>query len=88
MGGLKMMNIKFEVIRDFEGQVEGYKLGNWYLMKYYTWMNDYCWIINKDGRNYYFWSEFNKAMDNGEVQYVSSCKKGKQILIDRFMEEK
>ena len=77
-----MKNIKFEVIRDYDGNVDGYKLGEWYLMKHYYWNNDYEWIINKTGKQHYTGYEFDKAQDNKEIEIVLSCKAGKQRLIE------
>ena len=75
------MRTKFEVIRDVDGNVDGYKLGNWYLMKHYYWANDYEWIINKDGRQHYFTNEFHQLIDNGEIELANSCAEGKQRLV-------
>lgn len=77
-----MSKIKFEVIRDFDGNVDGYKLGDWYLMKHYYWDNEYSWIINQTGRGFYGHYEFHKALESGEISIVGSCKEGKQRLIE------
>lgn len=77
---------KFEIIRDCDGVVDGYKLGEWYLMKYYYWNNSYSWIINKTGKTVYSYYEWDKAYKNKEVEPVDSCKVGKQILIERYKE--
>lgn len=77
-----MKNIKFEVIRDYDGNVDGYRLGNYYLMKHYHWDNTYNWIINKDGAMHYFECEFWKLVDLGEVEIVLNCKEGKKRLIE------
>lgn len=84
-----MKKIKFEVIRDMDGDVRGYKLGNNYLMKHYYSLNnnDYEWIINKDGESCYLSCEISNALDNGEISFARSCKHGKEILIKRFLEE-
>lgn len=79
------MNIKFEIIRDCDGVVDGYKLGDWYLMKHYYWNNSYSWIINKTGKCMYTYCEWEKAYKNGEVEVVNSCKQGKEILKNRYV---
>lgn len=80
------MKIKFEVIRDLDGDVNGYKLGEWYLIKRYYWGNNYEWIINQTGETHYFDCEFSRAYSEGKIEIVSSCKRGKEILIKRFLE--
>ena len=77
-----MAKVKFEVIRDFDGNVDGYKLGNWYLMKHYFWDNEFSWILNKDGRCVYSSYEYSKKYDAGEIIPVLSCREGKQRLIE------
>ena len=72
---------KFVVIRDSDGDVKGYKLGTHYLFKRYTWGNQYNWIINTTGKDFYYDYEFQAAWRNGEVELVSSCKAGKEKLI-------
>lgn len=77
-----MNKAKFEVLRDSEGIIEGYRLGNHYLMKHYTWNNNYSWIINTTGDNYYFGNEFWRLVDAGEIELALSCKQGKQRIIE------
>ena len=77
-----MQGTKFEVIRDDDGIVSGYKLGSYYLMKRYIWMNTYDWIINKTGENYYFENDFWKLVHAGEIELTLSCKQGKQRLVE------
>ena len=72
----------FEIIRDDDGTVDGYRLGNHYLMKHYYWNNDYEWIINTTGRQAYFQTELSKGLDNGEIELAFSCKQGKQRLME------
>lgn len=79
------MNIKFEVIRDCDGVVDGYKLGDWYLMKHYYWDNNYSWIINKTGKSVYSYYEWDMEYRNGNVEVVNSCKQGKEILKNRYV---
>ena len=80
---LKEEKPKFTKIRDDEdGEVRGYRLGDWYLMKIYTWDNTYSWVINKTGRRVYQDCEFWKLVDEGEVETVGSCKEGKERLIE------
>lgn len=72
---------KFEKIYDYDGELRGYKLDDWYLMKIYTWNNVYSWVINKDGRRHYSQVDFSNALATGEIDTVASCKEGKQRLI-------
>ena len=73
-----MGKIKFEKIYDDDGVVSGYKCGELYIMKHYTWGNRYEWIVNKDGANHYFTCEFDKFVENGEVILCESLKDAKQ----------
>ena len=66
--------MKIEKIRDYDGEIMGYKLGSFYLMKIYTWGNSYSWCINSDGRFYYYQCE------QPEYGWYSSCKEGKAKL--------
>lgn len=74
--------MKIEKLYDYDGQIDGYKLGDYYLMKLYTWGNHYEWIINKTGENHYYTCEFDKKLDNGEVILCDNFKQGKQKLIE------
>lgn len=80
------MKVKFEKIVDYDGNVDGYKLGSHYLMKHYYSIsnNDYEWIINSDGKQFYFTGEVFKLMDAGEIELVNSCKEGKARLIELY----
>lgn len=78
---MKRYGIEFEVLRDDDGIVDGYRLGDYYLMKHYIWMNDYEWIINTTGRTYYFDRDFRKLVDEGEIQLTSSYESGLKRLI-------
>ena len=66
--------------------VEGYNLGNYYLLKHYSWGNKYSWILSKKCTTYMN-CEFNKAFDNGEIKFVGSCKHGKELLMKLFNNE-
>lgn len=77
-----MRKEKFEIIRDEEEMVIGYKFGKYYLMKHYYWSNMYNWIINKTGQGYHSIIEWDKAKKNGEVELALSCKQGKERLIE------
>ncbi len=79
-----MKKEKFEVIRDYNNEVAGYKLGEYYLMKHAIWGNDYEWIINKTGQTFYFSCEWREEYEAGNIELVESCKVGKQILRERF----
>lgn len=77
-----MAGIKFEAIRDSEGKIDGYKLGEYYLMKHYYWGNEYEWIINTTGKSFYFQTEFFNELHSGGIELVHSCKQGKQRLVE------
>lgn len=83
--------VKFEVLRtDFDGEVSGYKLGNWYLMKIYGWGDIVNWYIFDEPKNHLYECEKSKmgyVGDGNEQGWVRSCKEGKQILIDRYLAE-
>lgn len=75
-----MAKVKFTVIRDYDNEVRGYKLGKWYLVKYYHWLNYYSWIINDTGQNHYY--SFENPVEMPNTYLVKSCKEGKQKLIE------
>lgn len=80
---------KFETLRDEDG-VYGYKLGNWYLMKIYSWGNSYTWYIFDEPRislYEYEKSKMGSVGDGHEQGWVHNLKEGKQILIDRYLAE-
>lgn len=79
-----MKDVKFEVIRDYADDIRGYKLGDWYLLKHYTWGNQYSWFISKECIMHMASYEWGKYYDTGRVEYVLSCREGKQILRDRY----
>ncbi len=69
-----MKQVKFEVIKDWDGDVRGYKLGDHLLFKKYYYGNQYSWYISNK-------TDYFKAINDCDKQYVSSCKKGKELLI-------
>jgi len=75
-----MKQIKLETLRDFDGEVRGYKLGNYYLMKHYYYGNQYSWLVCKEDRNTWGYSLYD-LINKGEVISVYSCKKGKELLV-------
>lgn len=77
-----MGKIKFEIIRDWDGEIKGYKLGNNFLFKHYYYGNNYCWYISLKGdKQYCSQTEFSRAYTNGDIIAVSSCKRGKELLV-------
>ena len=81
---------KFEVIRDDDGEISGYKLGNWYLMKIYSWSGYVNWYILDNPTNYlseYERSKMNRVDDNNPQGYVLNMREGKKILLDRYNKE-
>lgn len=71
-----------EYLPDGTREILGYKVKGkeLYLMKHYTWGNNFSWIINTDGTQHYYEHEFSKAVENKEVILCSSFKDGKQKL--------
>lgn len=77
--GTKAAPVKFLKLYDEDGEVRGYKLGDYYLMKIYGW-SGYSWVINKDGRYHYSSVDYSNALANHEVESVDSCRAGKARL--------
>ena len=69
-----------------EKELMGYKLGNLYLFKQYTWGNKYSWVISKEFYLHIGSCEIGKLYDEGKIMFVNSCKEGKEILINKFKE--
>ena len=85
-----MAKAKFTVIRDYDGEVQAYQLGKWYLCKIYGWGNLYTWYIFDKLTIHLF--EYEKAKmgyvgDGYEQGYVLNCAEGKKILIERYNKE-
>lgn len=72
---VKVDKLKLKKIYDWDNEVAGYKLGDYYLMKHYYWGNEYQWIINKTGESYYH------NYEKGDYITVRSFKDGKAKLI-------
>lgn len=83
-----MSKYKFEKLRDSDGDIKGYKLGNNTLIKHYYWGNDYEWFVSREGREYAgFGTEITKRLMTGALEIAHSCKDGKQRLIDLYEQE-
>lgn len=79
--------VKFNVYRDYDGDVRGYGLGEYKLVKHYGFNNSYSWVIEKHGVGASPMDcEFWKQVDKGDVEIVSSCKAGKERLVDLYIE--
>lgn len=79
--------VKFNVIRDYDGDVRGYSLGENKLVKHYGWGNSYSWVIAKKNISVGTMDcDFWKQHDNGEIEIVSSCKAGKERLVELYIE--
>ena len=79
------MKVKFEKIYEEledKPEVAGYKLGKYYLIKHFFWNNSFSWIINTTGKSNYSEVEFSDGYKSGEIILVTSCKDGKQKLIE------
>lgn len=72
--------MKIKKIEDYCGEI-GYKLGNYFLIKHYTWGNSFDWIISKENKHYMS-CEIQKETDLGNVIFVDSCKEGKERLLE------
>lgn len=71
--------MKFNKLYDDDYSVKGYECGGYYIMKYYALMsNNYDWIINKDGKDWYFDCEFWKLVDSGDIILCLNLKDAKQ----------
>lgn len=76
-----MARIKFEKIRDWDGEVKGYRLGKYYLLKHYTWNNYYCWGVTDTDEIPYSSVLLRKFEEEHFLRWVNSCKQGKELLI-------
>ena len=74
------VNVRLNVLRDYDGDVRGYRLGDYYLMKHYTWGNSYEWIINDNGQTHYYTYEGDK------FETMPSFKAGVEVLLDKHIE--
>ncbi len=75
---------KIEKIRDDFGEISGYKLGKYYLMKFYGFGGSYSWGINTSGNNFYFHCDIEKAGEEENLEWVESFKEGKKKLIEYY----
>lgn len=66
--------------------IEGYELGDYYLIKSYDWGNKYNWILSKEC-NYYGGIEADRELNKGNIKYVGSCKNGKELLVKLYNKE-
>lgn len=69
-------------VYDCDGYLNGYKMGEYYLMKHYTWGNKFDWIINKTGDTHYYEGEFWDKVDLKEVILCENFKDGKMKLME------
>lgn len=78
---MEKMNLK--KLYDTDNDIRGYEFNNKYLLKHYTWKNQFNWIIAD--KDYYsiMSCEFNKLLDNGNVKLVDNFKEGKEILLGK-----
>ena len=65
--------------------IEGYELGGYYLIKVYG-INTYWWVLSKEKR-YYGGYEGTLEERKGNIKYIASCKKGKELLVKLFNKE-
>lgn len=67
-----------------EKELRGYKLGDLYLLKQYTWGNKYSWVISKEYFLHIGSYEIGKLYDEGKIIFVDSCKEGKEYLLNNY----
>lgn len=70
---------------DYDGTIKGYQIGAYYLLKRYTFKNYYSWIITKDIDNADLMAcEFDKKVNNKEIELINNFKEGKKTLLERI----
>lgn len=69
-------------MRDDEGNITGYNLGDYYLLKMYSWGNDYEWVLSQEEEYPIYHHERQKKIENGDLVFVDSFKEGMQKLIE------
>lgn len=85
---MKQATIKFEKIRGIDGEVEGYKCQEgYYIMKHYTWGNNYEWVINKDGDQFYPAHQIYDLQESGEIIICDTLKQAKAKVLKLIEEE-
>ena len=72
---IHMKKLKIERLYDVDGEIYGYKLGEWFLMKDYYRGNFYTWYIAKTDKRFSIF-ETCGAIKSGEMIIVSSYKVG------------
>lgn len=72
--------VKFEKIRDYDDSVKGYRLGKYYLLKFYTWGNTYSWCVTDTADIPATDLNMLKFEKEHFVKWVFSCKEGKEML--------
>ncbi len=75
-----MAKAKIEKLRDSDGEVMGYFLGGYYLLKRYVWMNQYCWCVTDSMDIPWFDCDFDRYKETHFLRWVHSCKEGKELL--------
>lgn len=79
--------MKKEVLKKWNGDVRGYKIGDYYLLKHYTWGNKYNWIISKEDFYAIMSCEVGKLFDEKRIEFVPSKKDGIEIILNRLEEK-
>lgn len=67
--------VKIERLYDVDGEISGYKLGEWFLMKDYYYGNYYSWYIAKTDKGFSHYETYD-AIKSGAMIIVSSYKAG------------
>ena len=68
----------------FTKVTDGYRFGNWFLVKSYGFGSSYSWVVTKDFEGMpkmdcEFWKWFDENESKG-TRFVGSCKEGKEII--------
>lgn len=79
--------MKKEKIYYTDGKLKGYKIGNYYLLKHYTWGNKYDWLVSTKNI-VYMACELMDAIQKKECFFVDSFKIGVEIINKKMNEAK
>ena len=78
--------MKKEKVRTSTGEVKGYKIGDWYLIKQYNYFGSgYSWYISKEDHGQIMSCVIGRLLDNKEIEFVESMKDGTRIIEERSL---
>lgn len=75
-----MVKAKIEKLKDSDGEVMGYFLNGYYLLKKCVWMNQYAWCVTDDMDALWFGCDVEKFADTHFFRWVNSYKEGRELL--------